>query len=212
VGAGHDDRVRGRDGDIDGVIALQRVHAILDHTLGEQRPDGIVEQDVAVLTLGQALAEGRNGTLGGLVARRAALDDLGDLGQPGLGDDLLDVRHIARRHQHNDVIDAVGLLEDRQCVLDHSLACDLQQLLGDGQTHALTGSTGEHDCCGSGFGYVLHRHRRPTLRGLGGAKLMVTLCVTVPQGGRRPPHGTEKPSVHPLIRGITRGWGCVRGD
>ena len=92
VGAGHDDRVRGRDGDVDGLVALQRVDAVVDHTLRQQRADGVVEQDVAVLALGQALAQGGDRALGGLVAGRAALDDPGDLGQSGLGDDLLDVR------------------------------------------------------------------------------------------------------------------------
>ncbi|GFN03823.1 hypothetical protein Smic_23790 [Streptomyces microflavus] len=122
-----------------------------------------MEEDVAVLALGQALAEGRDGALGGLIAGGAALDDPGDLGQLRLGDDLLDVGDEAGRHQHDDVVDVLGVLEDGQRVLDDCLAGDLQQLLGDRQSHALSGTTGEHDRCGPGLGFVRHRHRRPTL-------------------------------------------------
>ena len=93
VGARDDDRVRGRDGDVDGLVALQGVDAVVDDPLRQQGAYGVVEEDVAVLALGQALAERRDGALGGLVARRAALDDPGDLREPGLGDDLLDVGH-----------------------------------------------------------------------------------------------------------------------
>jgi len=178
VGARHDDGVRGRDGDVDGLEALQGDHAVVDHTAREQRTYGVVEQDVEVLALGQALAEGRDGALGGLVPGGATLDDLLDLREPGLGDDLLYVRNVARRHQDDDVVDGVGLLEGGQSVLDDCLAGDLQQLLGDRETHALTGTTGQDHCGGTGLGDVLG-HRRPTSGRQGTGKwshLRLPLC------------------------------------
>ena len=76
VRARDDDRVRGRDGDVDGLVALQRASTQSSMTRWrEQRADGVVEEDVAVLAVGQALAQGRDGALGGLVAGGAALDD-----------------------------------------------------------------------------------------------------------------------------------------
>lgn len=122
-----------------------------------------MEEDVAVLALGQSLAQGRDGALGRLVAGVAALDDPRDLGQLSPGDDLLDVGYEAGRHEHDDVVDVLGVLEDGQRVLDDRLAYDLQQLLGDRQSHALPGATGEYDRGGPGLGFVRLRHRRPTL-------------------------------------------------
>src|SRR6478735_10404816 len=100
-----------------------------------------MEEDVSVLALREPFAEGRDGTLGGLVAGAAALDDLDDLGQPGLGDDLLDVGHEARCHQHDDIVDALGVLEDAQRVLDDRFTGDLQQLLGDRYFYNVTATT-----------------------------------------------------------------------
>lgn len=127
-----DDRVRGRDGDVDGLVGHQRLEAVGDHVLAEQRAHGVVEEYVAVL----ALREGGQGELGRLVAGVGALEDLGDLRVAAVAGHRVHGVEVAGGHQDDDLVDLRVAVEHAEGVLHDRHACDLDELLRDVETHA----------------------------------------------------------------------------
>ena len=96
-----DDRVGRRDGDVDGLVVLERLEALLDDARRHQRAHRVVEEHVALL-VAERCASARS-----VVSLRVSAPSrmLADLGVAAVADDRADRVEVARRHHHDDLVD-----------------------------------------------------------------------------------------------------------
>src|ERR1700727_1851561 len=118
---------RARDDYPDGLPSAQRLHAVSDDPLIDQRPRRIMKQHIAVGGERPA-AQGRDGLPGRVGTGRAARNDPDELAVPAqlrrrLADEL-----SADHNEH--LVDARGLVERRHAMLNERPARQHLQLLG----------------------------------------------------------------------------------
>ena len=161
------DRVGRGDGHPHRPVIGQRRHAVGDGLLADQRPGGVVEQDVALV-----VAQLGDRAPGGPGPGGPAVDDVAELGVatgPEQGSHLLG---MARGHDHQDPVHRGRLLEGGDGMLDHRPARQRQQLLGDRRAEPLARAAREH-----------HRHRPHDADSTGGARVAAAPGLVTPARG-----------------------------
>jgi len=138
AGADLDDRVGGGGRDSHRRSGVERPVAVGDDPLGDEGAHRVVEEHLAV-----GVGDGGQRPEGRRAAGRAALQHVGDLGEPGAAHDGPDGVEVAGGHQHDELVDVGMRVEDRHGVLDDRPPGNLDQLLGNLRTQPGADPAGE---------------------------------------------------------------------
>src|SRR5262245_30639775 len=131
-----DDRVSGREGDIDGLVGAQRIHGLPDNPRGHQGAYRIVEHYVALIG-----PQSIDRNLRRVATDHAAREDLRHFPVRPPRDDLFRFIEEIWMHDDDDLVDFRCCIHGRHRVLKDRLTGDLEELLRDVQTDSGTSAT-----------------------------------------------------------------------